>query len=64
VLAVANPECSTATVTTLFTHGLFGTADAIGVDGLPLVAYFNEADSELDVVHCSNVFCVPYFRRR
>jgi len=60
----SNPECTSATVTTLFMQGLFGTADAIGVDGLPLVAYFNEAGGELDVVHCSNVFCIPFYRRR
>ena len=44
-------------------NNLFGTAVSIGVDGLPLVAYQNQTNG-LQVVHCSNVFCVPYFRRR
>jgi hypothetical protein len=51
-------------VTTLYPSGLFGTSDAVGVDGLPLVAYYNVEESELEVVHCSNVFCTPYYRRR
>jgi hypothetical protein len=60
----SHATCSSATATTLDPSGLFGTSDAVGVDGLPLVAYYNVAERELDVVHCSNVFCVPYFRRR
>lgn len=60
----SNVECSAATVTTLYADGLFGTADAVGVDGLPLVAYYDEANGRLGVVHCSNVFCTPYSRRR
>jgi hypothetical protein len=38
------------------------TSIAVGVDTLPLITYGDE--SHLKVVHCSNVFCVPYFRRR
>jgi Collagen triple helix repeat (20 copies) len=60
----SNVTCSAATVTTLDPSALFGTSDAVGVDGLPLVTYYDEATGELDVVHCSNVFCTPYFRRR
>jgi hypothetical protein len=60
----SNIECSSATTTTLDpVNNLFGTAVSIGVDGLPIVAYHNQA-SGLQVVHCSNVFCIPYFRRR
>jgi collagen triple helix repeat protein len=35
-----------------------------GTDGLPLIAYHEEANKDLGVAHCSNIFCVPYFRRR
>lgn len=60
----SNLACSSATTTTLDpVNNLFGTAVSIGVDGLPLVAYQNQTNG-LQVVHCSNVFCVPYFRRR
>jgi hypothetical protein len=42
---------------------LFGTGLTAGVDGLPLVAYHNQTGG-VRVVHCSNVFCIPYFQRR
>jgi hypothetical protein len=35
-----------------------------GTDGLPLIAYYEQAKGDLGVTHCSNTFCVPYFRRR
>ena len=41
-----------------------GTSIAIGVDGFPIVAYKRSIPGDLRVAHCSNVFCVPYFRRR
>jgi hypothetical protein len=60
----SNVACSSATVVALDpVNNLFGTAVSIGVDGLPIVAYENLTNG-LQVVHCSNVFCVPYFRRR
>jgi hypothetical protein len=60
----SNIACSEATATTLDPDGdLFGTPVTTGVDGLGLVTYKNET-SGLEVVHCSNVFCAPYFRRR
>lgn len=34
----------------------------IGVDGFPLIAHI--VGDDVGVAHCSNVFCVPYFRRR
>ncbi len=59
-----NVACSSATVLTLDQTGnLFGTAITQGVDGLPLLAYHNETGG-VKAVHCSNTFCVPYFRRR
>jgi len=60
----SNIECSEATKATLDAEGnLFGTSITAGVDGLPLVAWHNQT-AGFEVAHCSNVFCVPYFRRR
>jgi hypothetical protein len=60
----SNITCSSATTTTVEGAGnLFGTALVIGADGLGLVSYNNQG-SGLTVVHCSNVFCLPHFRRR
>ena len=36
----------------------------IGVDGLPIIAYFAASDANLAVVHLSNSYGVPYFRPR
>ena len=36
----------------------------IGTDGLPLISYYDATSANLKVTHCSNTFCVPYFRRR
>lgn len=36
----------------------------MGADGLPLAAFYDETAHQLAVVHCPNLFCVPYFRRR
>ena len=36
----------------------------IGVDGLPLISYMDSTNRRLRVAHCSNPFCVPYFRRQ
>jgi hypothetical protein len=60
----SNVACSAATTVTLDpVDDLFGTAVTIGVDGFPLVA-FHKQGTGLRVVHCSNVFCLPYTRRR
>jgi hypothetical protein len=40
------------------------TSITIGVDGLPVVSYCDDANGDLKVLHCSNVFCVPFWRRR
>jgi hypothetical protein len=37
---------------------------AIGVDGLPVIAYFDATNQVLKVAKCANAFCAPYFRRR
>jgi len=36
----------------------------LGSDGLALISYRDEANKDLKVAHCTNAFCVPYFRRR
>ncbi len=36
----------------------------IGLDGLPIIAYFAAGDADLAVVHLSNSYGVPYFRPR
>jgi len=40
------------------------TAITIGVDGLPVISYYKEGTGNLKVIHCSNVFCIPYWKRR
>jgi hypothetical protein len=35
----------------------------IGTDGLPIISHFDNTSGDLKVIHCSNVFCVPYWRR-
>jgi hypothetical protein len=61
----SNIACSTATSSTLDPAGnLFGTSIALGADRLPLISYYTDPSGGLEVIHCSNVFCVPYYRRR
>ena len=63
----SNVECSAAATSTVDTAGnISGTSVAVGADGLGLVSYwhYNQTSGGLEVVHCSNVFCIPYFRRR
>jgi len=36
----------------------------IGTDGLALISYYDATNGDLKVAHCSNLFCVPYHRRR
>jgi hypothetical protein len=59
----ANVACSEATVIGV-DGSVTPTASSsatIGVDGLPLISY---GENALKVAHCSNLFCVPYARRR
>ena len=53
--------CTSADIYTL--DGSFGfyTSVTIGTDGLGLISYYTGG---LRVAHCSNEFCIPYFRRR
>ena len=53
-------DCGTATVSTISTNtniGLRGVALAIGIDGLPILTYFDYTDQELDVAHCDSTDC-------
>jgi hypothetical protein len=60
----SNITCSSGSIATVDQTGnLFGTGLTAGVDGLPLVAYHNQTGG-VRAVHCSNVFCIPYFQRR
>jgi hypothetical protein len=36
----------------------------IGTDSLALISYYDATNGDLKVAHCSNLFCVPYHRRR
>ena len=36
----------------------------IGTDGLALISYYDATNADLKVAHCSNLFCLPYHRRR
>ena len=67
VLHCGNLLCNSGNViTTLDGPGLVGwyLGITIGADGLPLISYRDNANTDLKVAHCSNAFCVPYFRRR
>jgi len=36
----------------------------IGVDGMPVISYWDTNGQDLKVAHCSNPFCIPYWQRR
>ena len=62
-----NHSCSVNnTLTAVDSDGHVGiyTAITIGVDGLPVICYKAAGLNDLKVAHCSNVFCIPYWRRR
>jgi hypothetical protein len=64
VLHCGNVACTSKVITTADSTGNTGAHSSItiGVDGLPVVSYVS--DNKLRVLHCSNPFCAPYFRRR
>ena len=35
---------------------------SIGADGLPIIVYNDESPDDLEVLHCSNPSCVPFYR--
>ena len=67
VLHCGNLLCNSGNaITVLDSPGLVGwyLGITIGADGLPLISYRDDTNANLKVAHCSNAFCVPYFRRR
>ena len=62
----ADVTCSSASVVSVDTPGQVGwnTSITIGSDGLPFVSYRDVTNDRVKGVHCPNVFCVGYFRRR
>jgi hypothetical protein len=42
--------------------GYFGSI-TIGADGLPIVSYYDNTNSDLKVAHCANALCQPFSRR-
>ena len=62
----ADLECGTATPHPVDSGGVVGTdtSIAVGADGLPVISYYDLTAKDLKVAHCSNVFCIPYARRR
>jgi hypothetical protein len=62
----ANVACTISTTVTVDTPGDVGwnTSITIGADGLPFVSYRDVGGSQVKGLHCPNVFCVPYLRRR
>ncbi len=63
-------SCSSAAIIVVASANPTGAypSTTIGADGLPLISYqgvdTTTGEIKLRVAHCSNVFCVPYFRRR
>jgi len=62
----SDPACSSTTTATVYANGYYvpHSSFTIGADGLPLIAYLDPSYNNLIVAHCSNVFCIPYVRRR
>jgi hypothetical protein len=61
-----NLACTTSTFVAVDTAGQVGwnTSITIGSDGLPFVSYRDVSGNRVVGLHCPNVFCVPYLRRR
>jgi hypothetical protein len=61
-----NVACSSSTYVTVDSAGDVGwsTSITIGSDGLPFISYRDVTNDSVKGLHCPNVFCVGYFRRR
>jgi hypothetical protein len=67
VLHCGNIACTANNVaTTVESSGAVGSMPsiAIGTDSLPVIACVGTGTENLRVVHCSNPFCIPYWRPR
>jgi len=69
----ANLECTNVTHVTLLDEfgdlGHGGTSVAIGMDGLPLVSYYDITNTDLKVAHCADAACAepliaPFFKKK
>jgi hypothetical protein len=62
----ADVLCDAATSVAVDTPGNVGwsTSITVGADGLPFVSYRDVGGGQVKGLHCPNVFCVPYLRRR
>jgi hypothetical protein len=62
----ADVLCDAATSVAVDTPGNVGwsTSITVGADGLPFVSYRDVDGLQVKGLHCPNVFCVPYLRRR
>jgi predicted regulator of Ras-like GTPase activity (Roadblock/LC7/MglB family) len=61
-----NATCSSASVQKLDTGSYAGfyPSVTIGMDGMPIISYYKGGSADnLKVAHCSNVFCIPNWRR-
>jgi hypothetical protein len=61
-----NVACTTSSFVTADSVGSVGwsTSITVGSDGLPFVSYRDVDNGRVRGLHCPNVFCVPYLRRR
>jgi hypothetical protein len=62
----ANVACTASSFVTVDSAGTVGwnTSITIGSDGLPFVSYRDVSGDRVKGLHCPNVFCVGYLRRR
>ena len=61
----SNPACTAAQINDqIIIDQVEDTVITIGADGLPILAYHEYSNDELRVVHCSDLSCEPYHRRR
>ena len=62
----ADIACSRADISAPSVSSLLGqyTAVTIGVDGLPIVSYYDGGNSLLQTVHCATNLCMSYLRLR
>ncbi len=68
VLKCSSFDCSGEIEKTPVDYGLgaslYRTSLTIGMDGYPLISYYDQANGDLLVAHCSNTSCIPFFRGR
>jgi hypothetical protein len=64
VVHCENVECTYATRHVLFGIDAQFSSVTIGADGLPLISFYDSGQHDLRVVHCANLRCAPFFRRR